>query len=128
MQNNRHEIQPLAKVPQLTLGFWVVKVLATTLGETGGDAVSMSMALGYAFGTLIFMALFLASVAAQIRASRFTPTLYWLTIIASTTVGTTLADLPTVRWASAMPAAARCCSGCCWRHCSSGIVRWARST
>lgn len=92
MQNNRHEIQPLAKVPQLTLGFWVVKVLATTLGETGGDAVSMSMALGYAVGTLIFMALFLASVAAQIRASRFTPTLYWLTIIASTTVGTTLAD------------------------------------
>ncbi|WP_305806104.1 hypothetical protein [Stenotrophomonas sp. YIM B06876] len=81
-----------SKVPEVTLGFWVIKILATTLGETGGDAVSMSLGLGYAIGTIIFMALFLAAVAAQIRATTFRPTLYWLTIIASTTVGTTLAD------------------------------------
>ncbi|MGV8960471.1 MAG: hypothetical protein ACOH1V_08780 [Stenotrophomonas sp.] len=81
-----------SKVPEVTLAFWIIKVLATTLGETGGDAVSMSLGLGYAIGTVIFMALFLAAVAAQIRANTFRPTLYWLTIIASTTVGTTLAD------------------------------------
>ncbi|WP_241772705.1 hypothetical protein [Stenotrophomonas pictorum] len=82
----------LAKVPALTFGFWVIKVLATTLGETGGDTVSMSLGLGYAVGTVIFMAVFLLAVAAQIRTSRFRPALYWLTVIASTTVGTTLAD------------------------------------
>ena len=82
----------LAKVPEVTLAFWVVKILATTLGETGGDAVSMSMNLGYLLGTAIFMVIFLAAAAAQIRADRFRPTLYWVTIIASTTVGTTLAD------------------------------------
>jgi uncharacterized membrane-anchored protein len=82
----------LAKVPQVTLAFWIVKILATTLGETGGDAVSMSMDLGYLVGTAIFMVLFLIAAAAQIRADRFRPALYWTTIIASTTVGTTLAD------------------------------------
>lgn len=82
----------LRKVPAVTLGFWVVKIAATTLGETAGDAVSMSMNLGYLVGTAIFAALFLAAVAAQIRATRFNPWLYWLTIIATTTVGTTLAD------------------------------------
>lgn len=82
----------LSKVPQVTLGFWLIKVLATTLGETGGDAVSMSMDLGYLVGTIIFMGLFVAAVALQIRAKEFHPLLYWATIIASTTVGTTLAD------------------------------------
>ncbi len=84
--------QALSKVPEVTLGFWIIKVLATTLGETGGDAVSMSMDLGYLVGTIIFMTLFVAAVAVQIRAKEFHPLLYWTTIIASTTVGTTLAD------------------------------------
>ena len=80
------------KVPEVTLLFWIVKIAATTLGETGGDAVSMSMHLGYLVGTLIFAALFTVVVLAQIRATRFHPFLYWATIIATTTVGTTLAD------------------------------------
>lgn len=82
----------VAKVPEVTLGFWIVKILATTLGETGGDAVSMSMDLGYLVGTAIFAALFVVAVVAQIRTRTFRPALYWATIIASTTVGTTLAD------------------------------------
>ena len=82
----------LSKVPEVTLGFWIIKILATTLGETGGDAVTMSMNLGYAVGTLIFAAVFLIAVAAQMRVRRFHPSLYWLTIVATTTVGTTMAD------------------------------------
>lgn len=82
----------LAKVPEVTLLFWMIKVAATTLGETGGDAVTMSMNLGYLVGTGIFAAIFVVAVVAQIRAERFHPFLYWLTIIATTTVGTTLAD------------------------------------
>ncbi|SFU99869.1 Uncharacterized membrane-anchored protein [Paenacidovorax caeni] len=82
----------LAKVPEVTLGFWIIKIAATTLGETGGDAVSMSMNLGYLVGTGIFAAIFLAAVTAQIKAKSFHPFLYWATIIATTTVGTTLAD------------------------------------
>jgi uncharacterized membrane-anchored protein len=82
----------LAKVPEVTLGFWFIKIVATTLGETGGDAVSMSMGLGYLAGTAIFAVLFLVAVAAQIRARGFHPLLYWATIVATTTVGTTLAD------------------------------------
>ncbi|MFM0441157.1 COG4705 family protein [Paraburkholderia strydomiana] len=74
------------------MGFWLVKIAATTLGETGGDAVSMSMNLGYLVGTDIFAAIFLAAVIAQIRAKCFQPFLYWTTIIATTTVDTTLAD------------------------------------
>lgn len=89
------EREVLVKVPALTLGFWLIKILATTLGETGGDAVSMSMNLGYLVGTGIFMAVFLAAVFLQIRKSDFSPWLYWMTIIASTTVGTTLADFAT---------------------------------
>ena len=85
----------LVKVPAVTLGFWVVKILATTLGETGGDAVSMSMKLGYLVGTAIFGVVFAAAVFAQIRAKEFHPALYWATIIATTTVGTTLADFAT---------------------------------
>ncbi len=85
----------LAKVPAITLGFWIIKVLATTLGETGGDAVSMSMNLGYLVGTGIFMVIFVGAVLLQIKARKFHPFLYWGTIIASTTVGTTLADYAT---------------------------------
>jgi uncharacterized membrane-anchored protein len=85
----------LSKVPEVTFGFWVIKIFATTLGETGGDAVSMSMNLGYLVGTAIFMAVFVTAVAAQIKAKQFHPFVYWATIIASTTVGTTLADFAT---------------------------------
>ena len=82
----------LSKVPEVTLIFWIVKIAATTLGETGGDAVSMSMNLGYLVATAIFAAIFLVAVIAQIKAKGFHPLLYWATIIATTTVGTTLAD------------------------------------
>jgi uncharacterized membrane-anchored protein len=85
----------LVKVPAITLGFWIIKTLATTLGETGGDSVSMSMNLGYLVATAIFMVVFVAAVAAQIRARDFRPALYWFAIVASTTVGTTLADFAT---------------------------------
>src|SRR6478609_3410410 len=82
----------LAKVPQVTLLFWVIKVTATTLGETAGDAVSMSLGLGYLASTVIFAAIFLVAVFCQIRARQFHAGLYWATIVATTTVGTTLAD------------------------------------
>ena len=83
----------LAKVPAVTLGFWLIKILATTLGETAGDAVTMSMELGYLAGTAIFAALLAVMLTAQIRAGRFHPLLFWAVIVATTTVGTTLADL-----------------------------------
>jgi uncharacterized membrane-anchored protein len=82
----------VSKVPEVTLVFWIIKIAATTLGETGGDAVSMSMDLGYLVASAIFAALFLAAVGAQISARRFRPILYWTTIVATTTLGTTLAD------------------------------------
>lgn len=85
----------LSKVPEVTLIFWIIKILATTLGETGGDAVSMSMNLGYLVGTGIFAVLFLIAVFAQVSAKKFHPFLYWATIIATTTVGTTMADFAT---------------------------------
>lgn len=93
----------VAKVPQVTILFWIIKILATTLGETGGDAVTMSWlgettpeaegnGLGYLIGTGILGVLFIASVLVQIKAKKFHPILYWITIVATTTVGTTLAD------------------------------------
>jgi uncharacterized membrane-anchored protein len=82
----------LSKVPEATLAFWIIKILATTLGETGGDAVSMSMNLGYLVGTGIFAVLFIAAVLVQVTTKNFHPVLYWTTIVATTTVGTTLAD------------------------------------
>ena len=82
----------LSKVPELTLIFWIIKILATTLGETAGDALSMSMNLGYLVSTAIFAAIFFVAVIAQIKAKQFHPFIYWTTIIATTTVGTTLAD------------------------------------
>src|SRR6516165_367513 len=81
-----------SKVPEITFLFWILKIVATTLGETGGDSVTMSLNWGYLAGTTLFAALFAVCVAAQIRARRFHPWLYWLTIVATTTVGTTLAD------------------------------------
>ena len=82
------EREILSKVPAITFGFWVIKILATTLGETAGDTVSMSMNLGYLVGTAIFLTLLVVLVWAQIAADRFRPMLYWATIIASTTAGT----------------------------------------
>ena len=88
--NKEREI--LSKVPEVTLIFWTIKIFATTLGETGGDALSMSMNLGYLLSTGIFAVIFVAAVVVQILMKRFHPVVYWVTIIATTTVGTTLAD------------------------------------
>src|SRR5204863_5604069 len=94
----------ISKVPQVTLIFWIIKILATTLGETGGDAVTMSWlgrttaeatGTGYLIGTAIFGTIFIVAVLIQIKAEKFHPFLYWLTIVATTTVGTTLADFLT---------------------------------
>jgi uncharacterized membrane-anchored protein len=82
----------LSKVPAVTFGFWVIKIFATTLGETGGNAVSRTLGLGYFIGTLIFLVPLLLIVAAQIRAKGFRPFLYWGTIALTTLIGTTLAD------------------------------------
>lgn len=81
-----------SKVPAVTLGFWIIKILATTLGETGGDTVTMTLNLGYLVGTAIFLSALVVLVAVQITAKKFHPFLYWATIIASTTAGTTMAD------------------------------------
>jgi uncharacterized membrane-anchored protein len=89
---NMEKQDVMSKVPEVTLVFWIIKILATTLGETGGDAVSMSMNLGYLVGTGIFAVVFIVAVIAQVSAKTFHPFLYWATIIATTTVGTTLAD------------------------------------
>ena len=89
---NRQTNSALSKVPEVTLGFWALKILATTLGETGGDAVSMSLNLGYLLSTGIFAVIFAIAVLTQILAKKFHPVIYWVTIIATTTVGTTLAD------------------------------------
>ena len=85
----------LSKVPAVTLGFWLIKIAATTLGETGGDSVSMTMNLGYLIGTAIFLSALAVLVAFQISAKKFHPFLYWATIVASTTAGTTMADFAT---------------------------------
>jgi len=82
----------LSKVPEVTLGFWLIKILATTLGETGGDTVTMTLNWGYLAGTGLFALLLIGLVVAQIRARQFHPALYWATIVASTTFGTTMAD------------------------------------
>jgi uncharacterized membrane-anchored protein len=81
-----------SKVPEVTLGFWIIKILATTLGETGGDEVSMSLNLGYAVSSFIFIGIFIVAVSTQVRARAFHPFLYWIVIVATTTAGTTIAD------------------------------------
>src|SRR3954470_16138965 len=104
MTDRDHARDALTKVPAVTLGFWIIKILATTLGETGGDSVTMSwlgetsanpVPNGYLIGTAIFGLILVALVWAQIKARRFNPWLYWATIVASTTAGTTLADFAT---------------------------------
>jgi len=97
----KNDDEILSKVPEVTLGFWVIKILATTLGETGGDSVTMTWLHadahphngGYLIGTAMFLAVFVSAVIAQILAKKFTPWIYWLAIVASTTVGTAMADL-----------------------------------
>jgi uncharacterized membrane-anchored protein len=89
---NKGQQEIISKVPEVTLIFWIIKILATTLGETGGDTLSMSMKLGYLESTAIFAVIFLAAVIVQVLAKKFHPVVYWTTIIATTTVGTTLAD------------------------------------
>jgi uncharacterized membrane-anchored protein len=84
--------QYLSKVPEVTLGFWIIKIAATTLGETGGDSVTMTLNWGYLVGTAIFFSLLILLVIAQIKADKFHPFIYWATIVASTTAGTTMAD------------------------------------
>ena len=83
------------KIPEVTLGFWIIKILATTLGETGGDTVSMTMDLGYLVSSAIFILALVLLVGIQIAAKKFHPFLYWLVIVASTTAGTTMADFAT---------------------------------
>ena len=90
--NKEDQQEIFSKVPAVTFVFWVIKVLATTLGETGGDTLSMSMNLGYLLSTGIFAVIFVAAVIIQVRAKKFHPVIYWATIVATTTVGTTLAD------------------------------------
>jgi uncharacterized membrane-anchored protein len=82
----------LSKVPQVTIAFWIAKILATTLGETGGDALSMTLNLGYAVSSLIFLAFFCVTVTAQVASRRYHPVLYWAVVVATTTVGTTTSD------------------------------------
>jgi len=82
----------ISKVPEITLVFWITKILCTTVGETGGDALSMSLGLGYLLSTAIFASVFVAMVVVQAKAEKFHPVIYWATIVATTTVGTTLAD------------------------------------
>ena len=92
---NQHEKSlagAASKVPEVTLVFWIIKIAATTLGETGGDTVTMTLNWGYLAGTILFLSLLIALVIAQILAKRFHPVLYWATIVASTTFGTTMAD------------------------------------
>jgi uncharacterized membrane-anchored protein len=84
--------EALSKVPRVTVAFWAVKILATTLGETGGDALSMTLNLGYAVSSLIFLAFFAVTLAAQLRSSRYHPIAYWAVVVATTTVGTTTSD------------------------------------
>lgn len=91
MNTPAHE-ELLSKVPLVTLAFWVVKILATTVGETGGDALSMQLNLGYAVASLIFLAFFVATLAVQLATRRYHPTAYWLVVVATTTVGTTMSD------------------------------------
>jgi uncharacterized membrane-anchored protein len=86
------ETEHLSKVPRVTFAFWVVKILATTLGETGGDALSMTLNLGYAVSTLIFLGFFLVTLGAQVASKRYHPLYYWAVVVATTTVGTTTSD------------------------------------
>jgi uncharacterized membrane-anchored protein len=87
-----YDSDALSKVPRVTLAFWIVKIFATTLGETGGDALSMQLNLGYAVSTLIFLAFFLVTLTAQVASKHYHPLYYWAVVVATTTVGTTTSD------------------------------------
>ena len=82
----------MSKVPRVTLAFWIIKILATTVGETGGDALSMTLNLGYAVSSLIFLAFFGVALAAQVSSRKYRPFSYWAVVVATTTVGTTMSD------------------------------------
>jgi uncharacterized membrane-anchored protein len=91
-QSDQRKTDAFSKVPAVTLGFWIVKICATTAGETGGDALSMTLGLGYALSTLIFLGFFWVTLTAQVRSRRYHPLFYWLVVVATTTVGTTTSD------------------------------------
>lgn len=92
-QSDEHRKGDLvSKVPYVTLAFWVIKILATTVGETGGDALSMTLKLGYAISSLIFLGFFCIALAAQVTLKRYHPFVYWAVVVATTTVGTTMSD------------------------------------
>ena len=91
--NKEDQQEIFSKVPAVTFVFWVIKVLATTLGETGGDTLSMSMNLGYLLSTGIFSVIFVAAVIIQVRAKQFHPVIYWVTIVATTTVAVSYTHL-----------------------------------
>jgi uncharacterized membrane-anchored protein len=92
IQMNSASDRVLSKIPEVTLTFWIIKIAATTLGETGGDTVTMTLNWGYLIGSALFLSLLAVMVALQIAARKFHPFLYWATIVASTTAGTTMAD------------------------------------
>jgi len=92
MRTRQPRVDLLSKVPEVTLAFWIIKICATTVGETGGDALSMTLRLGYGVSTLIFLAFFVVSLSAQVIARRFHAFLYWAVVVATTTVGTTTSD------------------------------------
>src|SRR5437762_10131553 len=81
-----------SKVPEVTIAFWIVKILATTVGETGGDALSMTLQLGYAISSLVFLSAFAVALAVQLMTRRYHPAAYWCVVVATTTVGTTVSD------------------------------------
>ncbi|HZZ44578.1 MAG TPA: hypothetical protein VFE58_16700 [Tepidisphaeraceae bacterium] len=87
---SRHSL--LSKVPEVTLFFWIIKICATTVGETGGDALSMSLNLGYALSSLIFLSIFFITICVQVSAKRYHPFFYWAVVVATTTAGTTMSD------------------------------------
>src|SRR5436190_16980408 len=90
--SDQESMQKISKVPPVTLMFWVIKILATTVGETGGDALSMTLNLGYAISSLIFLTFFAITLIAQVGTKRYYPFVYWAVVVATTTVGTTMSD------------------------------------
>ena len=90
--NRDRAIDAFNKVPEVTLAFWIIKICATTVGETGGDALSMTLKLGYAVSTLIFLGFFVVTLGAEVAAKKYHPFLYWAVVVATTTVGTTTSD------------------------------------
>ncbi len=117
--------QRASKVPEVTLIFWIVKIAATTLGETGGDTVTMTLGWGYLAGTAIFLSLLVALIAVQIAADKFQPFLYWATIVASTTAGTTMADFADRSLGVGYVAARRSCLSVSWPRSGFGTGRAA---